>query len=297
MIGVRERLGEGIRRFLVGSSDPPVNTRGDDLDDGLVGPGSASWAVHGDVSTMVGGLRALLIQTLHPLVMAGVADHSDYRADPLGRLHRTSLFLGATTFGTTAEAVAAIETVRRVHDRVNGTAPDGRSYSAHDPHLLNWVHCTEVDSFLQCRKRYGATPLPADADDRYVAEMADIARRLGAPNPPMDAAGLAHQLDKFRAELAVNHQTKDAIRFLMWPKVPLAARLPYLVVLGAAVTALPPYARRMLGLRLPPLVGRVFFEPFASALLRIVRWALGPRPEIKAAQAAGIQPLSSAEPH
>ncbi|MEZ5166213.1 MAG: oxygenase MpaB family protein [Acidimicrobiales bacterium] len=100
--------------------------------------------------------------------MAGVADHSNYRRDPLGRLHRTGHFVGTTTFGTTAEAEAAIAMVRRVHRRITGTAPDGRPYQATDPHLLQWVHCTEVDSFLRARQRYGQGSLGPDEPDRYV---------------------------------------------------------------------------------------------------------------------------------
>ena len=278
----RDRLGDGIRTFLSGSPERPRSTRSD-LNDGLAGPGSAMWAVHGDVSTMVGGLRALLLQTLHPLVMAGVADHSDYRADPLGRLHRTSSFLGATTFGTADEACAAIEVVRRVHDHVNGAAPDGRYYSAHDPHLLSWVHCTEVDSFWRCRVRYGATPPAAGDADRYVAEMSQIGRRLGAEDPPLDAAGLSARLEAFRPELAVNHQARDAVRFLMWPRVPIAARAPYSAVFGAAVGMLPPFARRMLRLPMPPMADAVLPRPAAKLVLRTVRWALGVRPEVAAA--------------
>ncbi len=282
--GIRDRLGSGIRVFLSGSPKRPRPTR-EDPHDGLAGPGSAMWAVHGDVSTMVGGLRALLVQTLHPLVMAGVADHSDYRDDPLGRLHRTSAFLGATTFGTTAEAVAAIETVRRVHDHVNGAAPDGRPYSAHDPHLLSWVHCSEVESFWLCRVRYGAKPLTAADGDRYVGEMAEIGRRLGAEDPPRDMAGLTARLKAFRPELEVNHQARDAVRFLLWPRVPAAARPPYAALFAAAVGMLPRFARRMLRLPMPPLADPLLVRPSAELVVRTVRWALGPRPEIAAAEA------------
>ena len=105
--------------------------------------------VHSDAAMFVGGLRALLLQSLHPLAMAGVAEHSDFRADPWGRLQRTAEFLAATTFGTSETAERAIATVRRVHAHVHGTTADGRTYSANDPHLLRWVHLAEVDSFLR----------------------------------------------------------------------------------------------------------------------------------------------------
>ena len=120
-----------------------------DDDPGLFGPDSVTWKLHNDFCLLAGGLRALMLQTMHPLAMAGVADHSNYRTDPLGRLANTSAYVGTTVFGTTAEATAAVATVKRVHRRVVGVAPDGRPYDANDPHLLTWVHHTLVDSFLR----------------------------------------------------------------------------------------------------------------------------------------------------
>lgn len=274
--GARSRLGDSIRRLIAGSDEPVRVATG--ADTGLFGPGSATWAVHSDVAGLVGGLRALLVQTLHPLVMAGVADHSVYRHDPLGRLHRTGAFIGTTTFGTTAEARAAIDRVGDVHEKVVGTTPDGRPYAANDPHLLAWVHDTEVDSFLRARMRYGAEPLAPGDDDRYVAEMARIARRLGAEDPPEDRAELRTRLRAFRPELEVNHQTREAIRFLAWPPTPLATRAPYGVVFGAAVGLLPGFARRMLRLPMAPLVDPLVIRPTATVLLRGIGWALGSHP-------------------
>lgn len=277
--GIRTWLGSNIRQMIAGTPDPPPR-RAVDSDLGLFGPGSATWAVHGDVAGLVGGLRALLVQTLHPLAMAGVADHSRYRTDPLGRLHRTGAFVGATTFAPVAEAEAAIEHVRAVHANVVGTAPDGRAYSANDPHLLSWVHCTEVDSFLRARIRYGATPLPQEHADRYIEEMAEIGRRLGVEHPPVDLVGLKARLWAFRPELEVNHQARETVRFLAWPPVPIAARAPYGVVFGAAVGLLPGFARRMLRLPLPPMVEPVAIRPAATILLRTIGWALDPHPAL-----------------
>lgn len=271
--------------MLSGSPEKPRHARADPYD-GLAGPGSAMWAVHGDAATIVGGLRALLVQTLHPLVMAGVADHSGYRGDPLGRLHRTASFLGDVVFGSTAEADAAVEAVKKVHRSVTGVAPDGRPYAAADPHLLSWVHCTLVESFWQCRVRYGATPLPSGCADGYVAEMAEIGRRLGAEDPPTDAAALRARLTAFMPELHVNHQAREAARFLLWPQVPAVARLPYTVLLGAAAGTLPGFARRMLGIRIPRPVDALLAYPGGVLVLRVLGWALGPHPEIAAAEAA-----------
>jgi len=135
--------------------------------------------VQGDAAMFVGGLRALLLQSLHPRAMIAVAEHSDYRGDPWGRLQRTSTFLAATTFGTAQDAQDAVDHVRRVHTYVTGTDPDGVPYRADDPHLLLWVHVAETDSFLRCHQRYGARPLDAAGSDGYVADAAGSRRRSG----------------------------------------------------------------------------------------------------------------------
>ena len=123
----------------------------------------------------VGGMRALLLQSLHPLAMAGVAGHSGYRGDPWGRLARTSTFLATTTFATADDAQAMVDKVRSIHERVRGKAPDGRPYAASDPHLLRWVHIAEIDSFLRSHQRYGRVPLTPERADGYVADAARIA--------------------------------------------------------------------------------------------------------------------------
>ena len=145
--------------------------------------------IHADASMFVGGLRALLLQSLHPRAMAGVAQHSDYRNDPWGRLQRTADFLAATTFGPRTEAERAIATVRRVHTRVTGTTSDGRRYDANDPHLLKWVHIAEADSFVRAHRRFGSVRLTASDYDRYVADMAVVAEHLG---PAVDVGGRGH---------------------------------------------------------------------------------------------------------
>ena len=149
-------------------------------DDGLFGPGSAPWRIHGDFTSMIiGGVSALLLQMLHPRALAGVWDHSDFRRDRHGRLKRTAAFISVTTFGSTAKAEAMIARVKRVHDRVAGTLPDGTPYSANDPELLTFVHVAEVDSFLRAHLRYKDAGLPGEVQDRYLADYAHVARRLG----------------------------------------------------------------------------------------------------------------------
>ena len=164
--------------------------------------GSPIQRVHADSAMFVGGLRALLLQSLHPLAMAGVAEHSDYRADPWGRLQRTADFLAATTYGPASEAERAVARVRSVHTRVTGTASDGRSYAANDPHLLRWVHVAEVDSFLAANQRYAAHPVAGSERDEYVRQMAVIARALGVPAPPETVQALHDQLRAVPARAA-----------------------------------------------------------------------------------------------
>ena len=271
---VRTALGVALRRAISGDEQIDRSDLADVDDRGLFGPGSAVWRVHGDVSMLIGGLRALLLQTLHPLAMAGVAEHSDYRHDPWGRLHRTGRFVGVTTFGTTAAAERAIAVVRRVHDRVQGTAPDGRPYAANDPRLLLWVHVTEVDSFLQAYQRYGEGRLTDAEADEYVAQMAELARRLGAEDAPTDQASLAACLDSFRPELKVGGQARDAVRFLLVPPVPLLSRGAYGLIAAAAIALLPAWARRQLWLPLPPLVDPLVIRPAAITLTRTIGWAM-----------------------
>lgn len=282
---VRRRIAGSVHRILGGDAEPaPVIEVASDADPGLFGPDSAAWIVHADLAMLIGGIRALMLQTLHPLAMAGVAEFSDYRDDALGRLRRTGAFLGRTVYGTTAEAHAAVAEVTHIHGRVRGTAPDGRPYSALDPHLLAWVHVTEVQSFLLSNQRYGRVHLaPADAD-RYVAELAQIGRLLGMTAAPMSVAELDATLDRYRPELHVGAHAREAQRFLLWPPLPLPARAPYGLLFGAAVGLLPRWARRMLRLPSAPGAGPLVVRPAAGLLLRTLGWALGDPVNRSAAQ-------------
>lgn len=240
-------------------------------------PDSPIVRVHGDSSMFIGGLRAILFQSLHPLAMTGVAEHSDYRHDPWGRLQRTADFLASTTFGPVAEAERAVARVHAVHQRVTGVAADGRPYAANDPHLLRWVHLAEVDSFLAAHERYGAERLSPDECDRYVAETAVVARALGVPAPPESVRALRDQLRMFRPELAATPAARDAASYLLLrPPMPLAVRPVYGVIAAAAVSLLPGWARRPLRLPRLPLAEAVVVRPAADVLTRGLRWALRP---------------------
>jgi uncharacterized protein (DUF2236 family) len=273
---VRESLGRGLFGMVAGPDGPANRSRIHDA------PGPRWFEndrpirrVHGDAAMFVGGLRALLLQSLHPLAMAGVAEHSDYRGDPWGRLQRTSTFLAVTTFGPAADAQRAVDKVRGIHQRVRGVAPDGRPYRASDPHLLEWVHIAEVDSFLLAHRLYGAKPLDQDGRDGYVADTARVATALGVADPPRTESQLRMRIESFRPELAGTAAAREAARFLLLtPPLPLAARAPYGVLAATSVAMLPGWAR--IPLLLP------YFPPIEATVIRVagrvvvggIRWAL-----------------------
>ena len=277
---VRERLGEGLFAMVAGPEGPQRRAR----IHGAVGP---RWfapdrpirTVHADASMFVGGLRALLLQSLHPLAMAGVAEHSDYRGDPWGRLQRTSTFLAVTTFGTARDAQRAVDKVRGIHRRVHGVAPDGRPYRADDPHLLEWVHIAEVDSFLLAYQRYGANPLDRDGRDAYVADTARVATALGVPDPPRTEAELRERIEAYRPELRSTEAARDAARFLLiTPPLSLLARGPYGVLAATAISMLPAWARLPLWLPYLPPVEATAIRFAGRVLVGGIRWAMNSQP-------------------
>jgi uncharacterized protein (DUF2236 family) len=218
-------------------------------DVGLFGPESVTWRIHADPSMLIGGLRALLVQALHPLAMAGVAQHSDYQDDPWGRLQRTVDYVVTTTFGDTPKALAAGAKVRAVHSRVRGVDPvTGRRYRADDPELLLWVHAVEVHSFLAAYRRYGGWLSGADADT-YVAEMVGAAQLVGL-SPEQVPACTDDLRSYFRGVtgLQLTPAAKDAMGQILSPGMPLALRPMWVVPTTAAVALLPRWARDLYGL-------------------------------------------------
>ncbi len=273
---IRERMRDALFARVAGPDGPRNRARIHGAPgERRFGPDSAIRRVHGDTAMFVGGLRALLLQSLHPLAMAAVAAHSGYRGDPWGRLQRTSTFLAVTTFGTAEDAERAVETVRSVHRRVRGVAPDGRPYRADDPHLLTWVHIAEVDSFLRAHQRYGAQPLDEAGCDAYVAETAVIARALGVPDPPVTRAGLDRALAAYRPELRGTPEARQAARFLLLtPPVPWPARLPYAALAASAVAMLPAWTRPPLRLPRLPVAEATVVRLAGHSLVKVVRWAM-----------------------
>ena len=275
---VRRIVADAVRSRVAG---PNADNRAQEL---FTAPGERWFAedrpirlIHGDSSMFIGGLRALLFQSLHPLAMAGVASHSDFKADPWGRLQRTADFLAATTFGPATESQRAVDMVKSVHTRVVGTADDGRPYSANDPHLLKWVHIAEVDSFLAGYKKFGATELTAEQCDGYVLDMSRIASALGVIDPPITVAELAAQIAAYRPELRTSAPARDAAKYLLLtPPMPATIRPVYGLLSAAAVSLMPVWSRWPLRLPWLPVSERALVAPAANTLTKTLRWAMDP---------------------
>ena len=274
--GVRERVGAELFARVAGPDGPRARDRIHNRPGPRwFAPDSPITRVHGDASMFVGGLRALLLQSLHPAAMRAVAEHSGYRGDMWGRLARTSTFLAMTTFGHAEDAQAAVAAVRQIHERVTGTMPDGTPYRASDPHLLGWVHVAEIDSFLRAHQAYGRQPLD-DADvDEYVAQTAEVARRLGVVDPPTSEAELRERLAAYRPELRATSEAREAARYLiLHPPLPVLARGPYAALTVAAVGLMPGWSRRALGLPWEPLSGRTVSRTLGTVVTGTIRWAM-----------------------
>lgn len=234
--------------------------------------------VHADIPAMViGGLSALFLQTLHPLTMAGVADHSTYAEHAIGRLRRTAAFVSFTTYGTVEEAQEAIEQVRLVHRRVTGTTPDGRPYAAADPELVTWVHAAEMWSFLRAAARYGSVRLTPEQCDAYFAETATVAYELGATWVPRSRAEMEAYFRRMRPHLYAGQQAREARNFLLRG----VARRPedravYTVIVAAALSLLPTWARSELGIPTLPGLDPFVVTPLARVFCATARWAITP---------------------
>ena len=238
-------------------------------------PADPIWHVHADTAMFVGGIRALLLQSLHPIAMATVARHSGYRSDPWGRLQRTSHFLAATTYGSTDLAAESIARVRRIHAHISGVIDDDVPYAADDPDLLAWVHLAEVDSFVSCHRAFGAAPLTPAEYDRYVEQAGEAAAGLGVVDPPTSVAAVLAGLEGYRPVLHGSPAADEVVDLVVRrPPLPAPAVPGYLALVGGAVSLLPAWARRDLRLPTLPVTDRVVSRPMAKAALRTLRWAL-----------------------
>ena len=266
-------VAKAFRRLLSGHPDgtPPWVQRITTGDrDCLVEPDGPSWAVHGSLTTLVGGVRALMMQALQPAAVTGVAEHSAYETDTIGRLRRTTQWLVITTFADVATAESVAAGVRSMHERVTGTGPDGRPYAASDPELLRWVHDAFTDSFLSAHLALGGKEIPG-GPDAYVAEWAVSAQLLGATDLPASYAELHDQLEEFRSDPGFGRApaTHDVAAFLRAPNLPVVYRGPYRVLAMAAAATLDPRDAALLGLAQRPGAVKA-----ARGLLDVLTWAL-----------------------
>ena len=218
-------------------------------DAGLFGPESVTWRIHADFpGMMAGGVAALMLQTLHPRALAGVWDHSSFRTDILGRLRRTTAFVAGTTYAPAAEAERLIAMVRGIHRRVRGTTPDGVRYSAMNPDLLTWVHCTEMASFMAGYQFYRGVSLPWAVQDLYYAETAVIARALGARKVPVSQRGMQQYFEMIQPELEFSARSAAVLEVLANIRLPIPLAGPAReLFLGAGAALLPPWASTQLG--------------------------------------------------
>ena len=231
--------------------------------------------VHGDVTTMmVGGISGLLLQMLHPAVLAGVWDHSNFRADMHGRLRRTARFVAVTTYGSKADAEAAIARVRGIHSHVRGVLPNGLPYAASDPSLLAWVHVAETTSFLRGWIRYGDPSMPEADQDRYFAEMAAIADALGADPVPRSKSEARSLIEAIRPQLVCDARTREVARLVLTQPAPNWVAWPVQALgMQAAIDLLPPWAGRMHRLQNSPLSIPIV-RTGTLGVARVLRWAL-----------------------
>ena len=222
---------------------------------------------------MVGGIAGLMLQMLHPAVLAGVWDHSKFRDDMQGRLRRTARFIATTTYGSREDAEASIARVRRIHDYITGILPDGTPYAANDPAMLAWVHMTETTTFLDAWIRYGEPGMSLADRNRYFAEMAQVGRGLGADPLPRTHAEARRMIEAMRPHLLVDGRTREVCRLLMNRRAPTPLAEPLqAITMQAGVDLMPAWARRMHGLPNPAL-GRPLVRAGTLGIARTLRWA------------------------
>lgn len=297
---IQNALGTRFRRIITDSPDgmPPwleQVAEGDDA--GLYAPTDAPWIVHGDLATLIGGIRALLVQALHPGSLAGVAQHSRYEQDPLGRLAGTTKWLTITTFGSLSAIQVEAQRVNRMHDRVQGeyTTGDGRvqSYRAADQDLLLWVHVAFTDSFLSTHLQYGSRPIPGGAD-AYVRLWAKSVAPLGLTAVPDTAESLRAVISDLidNQTVAVTPATAQVISFIRKPPLSRTALVVYRLLFQAAMVTLSPEMQKLVGLKAWP---KWFVVPTTRTLLKLMRLAIGSHSPLEEAALSRLARLHASE--
>ncbi len=243
---------------------------------GLYQPNDAPWIIHADFGTLVGGVRALLMQALHPGSLAGVHTHSRYKSDPLGRLSGTIRWLTITTFASHQAVADEASRINQMHSRVRGeyqsAAGETRAYRAADPDLLRWVHIAFMDSFLRSHQLFSSREIPGGAD-AYIRLWAKSVVPLGLREVPLNEAELMAALQNYQSELVVTQETRDVIRWLRHPPLPITALPIYELLFQSALASLPAESRALLKLHSVPLR---FIRPVTRSLLKLIRVAIGP---------------------
>ena len=298
MLNLRAAIETRVRAVVgvtPGSNLPPAVA--DEGDAGLFGPDAACWKVHGDfTSMMVGGVAALLLQMLHPRALAGVWDHSNFRDDRFGRLGRTARFIASTTYGTTEQALGQIAQVQVIHDRVSGVDADGAPYSANDPDLLTWIHVAEVSSFLKAYIRHRDPAFPGVEQDRYFAEVATIAERLGACDVPKSRAAVEEYLRAVRPQLRFDARTREVARALLAkPPRGTSGAAFFGLIFQAAEALLPDWAARMHGLHVQT-ASRPAIRLGVAGLGGVLRWSLRNGAETRARRRTAVSPAAPRTP-
>ena len=273
MLGIRSAIARQIRGLLTDPANPRIAMAHDGS--GLFAPDSVAWRVHIDVTgMMVGGIAALMLQMLHPKVLAGVWDHSGFREDMNARLRGTARFIAQTTFETRTAAEAQIARVRHIHDKVAGALPDGSPYSANDPRLLAWVHVAEATSFLAGWIRYGEPGMSTADQNRYFAEVAIIGQLLGADPVPRSRAEADAIVADFLPELKADERSREVLHLLLHQRAPSLALVPFqTLTMNAAIELLPDWARRMHSLP-NPILTKPAIRLGTRGIAETVRWAL-----------------------
>lgn len=296
---LQEFLSKRFRRLLSGDPNgiPPwLQVVAEGEEPGFFLPTDAPWVVHADFGTLVGGIRALLMQALHPGSLTGVKDHSRYEKDPLGRLAGTIRWLTVTTFGSKTAVMAEAGRVNRLHKSVTGSYQTGsgeqRDYRAADKDLLLWVHIAFMESFLVAHEMYSSRPIPAGSApsgaDNYISQWSVSVAPLGLKATPMNRAELDAAINDVRDNgvLATTADTVDVVRFIKNPPLPNLAKPIYGLLFDAAVVSMRPEFRQALGLRAKP---KWLVQPTTRAVLRIMRLAIGPESPIEDSAVARLR--------
>ncbi|MFM2321501.1 MAG: hypothetical protein RL612_648 [Actinomycetota bacterium] len=289
---IQKALARRFVRLLSGSETgkPPwLGAVAEGDEPGLYLPNQAPWIVHADFATLVGGVRALLMQALHPGSLTGVRQHSRYEQDPLGRLAGTIRWLTVTTFGPTKSNLAEANRVNKLHTRVKGeyqtASGEKRNYQAADKDLLLWVHVAFMDSFLRAHQNYSKKPIPGGADE-YVRLWAESVKPLGLEIAPLSEAELLATLKKFDEQLVVNEDTREVIKWLKNPPLPTLAKPFYRLFFFAALATMPKHYQDLLNQKTLPLW---FVKSQTTNILRLMRVAIGSDSPIEDAAIARLR--------